>query len=394
MLMEVAEGNAPQNFLFCLSKADQLGSNSVAGEELRTDFAARIARTLNLSNAPRVFLVSSRDTSRFDLPALREQLSRERSEREVGQSIERAEQQQESSLRSWLKQQDLPNRAARAQRLAADAKQQIDDRVGSKLLEEMIPSIANDPIQRAGIAGEVFERRIDRWPIVRLLNLVLSPTVTLGETLLRGRLVGSSSQVDRADQLEPMLRPLSAVLQAAMAHLRQSQSAIATAYERDRLWETMHADAAVSRLRDRLAEAVTQQRLAAMKQLGGNNPLAGLGRWLVTIGAAIWFPIVQPILQIVLSTTSPWSWPTAGYTIVSLLSGEKLLQDALFLVIWYVLLWLLIRYRTYGQVRKWLANSTDGPLNLTTTAIGWMDDLVSPLSRQQGKLAKLAERAK
>ena len=39
---------------------------------------------------------------------------------------------------------------------------------------------------------------------------------------------------------------------------------------------------------------------------------------------------------------------------MNLLSGQKLLSDAAFLLIWYVFLWLVVRYRTYCQVRRWL----------------------------------------
>ncbi len=393
MLKEVAEGNSPRNFLFCLSKADQL-RDPTAGEELRNDFAGRIGRTLSLAEAPEVFVISARVPAQFDLAKLQSRLSRERSERDVDRSLEHASEQQSQTLLTWLDQQDLPSRAARAGRLAEDAKLLLNDRVGSILLEESIPKIAGDPLQRAGIAGEVFERRIDRWPIVRLLNLVLSPAVTLAETLVRGRSTGAALQADRAEQIEPMVRPLASELQAAMAHLRQAQPTVAALYEHDKLWEQMNAELAVGRLRDRLAETVTQQRIQATKQLSKCNSINAIVRWIATIGAALWFPLIQPILAIVLGQSLTWSGIDLARLVVSLLSGQKLLEDATFLLLWFTLLWLLVRYRTFRQVKRWLTHTGTGPLDLTATAITWMDELTEPLHRQQQRFEQLAERTK
>jgi len=391
MLKEVAEGNSPENFLFCLSKADQL-RDPHAGEELRADFAERIARTLALTKAADVFVISARTPEQFDLPKLRERLSKERSDRDIGRSLAQAGQQQSRTLLSWLDRQDLPARAARAGRLADDARQLLHDRVGQILLEEAVPKIANDPLHRAGIAGEVFERRIDRWPIVRLLNLVLSPAVTLAETLVRGRSAGASLLQDRAEQIEPMVRPLSTELQAAMAHLRQSQPTIAAVYEHDKLWEAMPADTAVGRLRDRLTATVQQQRAEATKRLSSNFILSGLLRWIATVGAALWFPIIQPVLDLLLNSWITWTPIDVARLLVSLLSGQKLLEDAAFLLIWYVLLWLMIRYRTFRQVKYWLAETGTGPLDLTTASVAWMDELIEPLQRQHDRFAALASR--
>src|SRR5205085_8943134 len=50
LLAAVAEGNDPANFVFCLNKADQLlaREGTAAVEQLRDDYAARIARVLRL----------------------------------------------------------------------------------------------------------------------------------------------------------------------------------------------------------------------------------------------------------------------------------------------------------------------------------------------------------
>jgi GTPase Era involved in 16S rRNA processing len=392
MLKEVAEGNSPENFLFCLSKADQLKDDD--GQQLRDDFGQRITRVLSLAVSPRVYLISAREPGRYDLPALQKQLSKERSERDVDRSLTQAQNQQDQTLGTWLAKQDLPERAARATRLADDAREIVKDRVGERLLEQILPEIIDDPVQRVGIAQEIFERRIDRWPIVRLANLVLSPAVNLAETLIRGKPAGGALLVDRAAQIEPIVRPLSADVQAAFAQLRQSQPAVAAAYEHDKLWEQMNAELAVGRLRDRLAAAVLQQRSTAIDRMSGSIFGSAVVRWLATIGAALWFPIVQPVLSIVLNSNESWRAIEIARLAVNLLSGQKLLSDAAFLLIWYVFLWLVVRYRTYCQVRKWLRGQGMGSLDLAGEAVDWMDQLVGPLEKQRARLQSIADRAK
>src|SRR6185437_5051691 len=118
MLARVAEGNTPQNFVFCFTKADQLSgmvaagasfgrssagvngetaqfdsrsngsdgdseSASAAMDELRDDYARRVQKTLSLGQPPRVFLVSSRHPDQFDMNTLRELVCRQRSDQVV-----------------------------------------------------------------------------------------------------------------------------------------------------------------------------------------------------------------------------------------------------------------------------------------------------------------------
>lgn len=392
MLKEVAEGNSPENFLFCLSKVDQLKEED--SQQLRDDFSRRITRALSLPAAPRVYLISARNPQKHDFPALQKQLSKERSERDVDRSLEQAQHQQNATLGTWLARQDLPERAQRATRLVEDARQIVKDRVGERLLEQIVPEIIDDPVQRVGIAQEIFERRIDRWPIVRLVNLVLSPLVNLAETLIRGKPAGAAMLVDRASQIEPIVRPLAADVQAAFAHLRQAQPSITVAYEHDKLWEEMNAELAVGKLRDRLAAAVLQQRAKAIDRMSGAWLGSAVVRWLATIGAALWFPLVQPILSFLLKLDQPLSaGKELAVLVVDLLSGAKLLQDAAFLLIWFIFLWLVIRYRTYAQVRRWLKGQGMGSLNLAGEAMEWLDSLVEPLEKQRARLQSLADRA-
>src|SRR3954463_13751651 len=61
LLARVAAGNAAGNFVFALNKVDQLvrQEGPEAPNELREDYAKRIQRVLQLSEPPRIFMISA-----------------------------------------------------------------------------------------------------------------------------------------------------------------------------------------------------------------------------------------------------------------------------------------------------------------------------------------------
>ncbi len=392
MLKEVAEANAADNFLFCLSKIDQL-TEANAAELLRQDYAKRIARVLDLPAPPRVWVISAQKPDQFDMPQLRAMLSQQRSEQDVSRSLEQAARQQQRTLLSWVDRQDLSGHLSRLDRLIAAAADQLQDRIGGVLAEQVLKPLAEDPVQRAGLTCEVFDQRINRWPIVRLLNLILGPLVNLVESLVRGRRLGSLTASDRAETVEPLVRPLTPAIQATFVHLRHSQPEIMSAYGENRLWEQMNADAAVSDLRRRLAEAISAHQQSAVKHLTRTWFGSGLLRWLATLGAVLWFPFVQPILNIALVTQIKWVPIEIAKLVVQTLSGQKLLQDIAFLFLWFLLLWLWVRYRAYQRVKRYMKTDKLGRLDLSGIADQWCNDLLRPLTQQRDQLAALINRA-
>ncbi len=88
LLAQVAAGNDPKNFLFCLNKVDQLvRKEKTAADTLRQDYAARIARVLSLPEPPKVLLISAIQPEAWDLPALAKLLSRQKSSGDVADSL-------------------------------------------------------------------------------------------------------------------------------------------------------------------------------------------------------------------------------------------------------------------------------------------------------------------
>ncbi len=145
MLARVAEGNTPGNFVFVMNKVDQLkgyevrdgisladrpieASAKVGGtsqplsnfEQLRADYMARLQKTLQLPEPPRVYMIAARHPNFFELPALCALLTQQKTEEEVREARRQAVARQDKALRDWLEAQELSIRAERLARLAAE----------------------------------------------------------------------------------------------------------------------------------------------------------------------------------------------------------------------------------------------------------------------------------
>jgi hypothetical protein len=228
-------------------------------------------------------------------------------------------------------------------------------------------------------------------PALSVWRANVSPTGSL-------RLQGSDALVEAYLQQDG--RPVSALVQSAFAQLRQSQPMIGTIYRTNRLWEDMPADLAAEDLRRRLAATVDRQREAARERLAGRRGVLGTPvRWLLTIGALLWFPLVQPILEAFLKTgleRDPWK--LAGL-VVGILSGAALLKNVSFLALWFLVIWLALRWNTQRRVGRLLArwkaaNYPDRALNLTAETLDWMAALVEPIRRGRERVESLVTRTK
>lgn len=450
LLAQVAAGNAPENFVFCLNKGDQLGEGTEgregtrgredagtegtegkerrdegkegqrvesAGEislssqlstslpsssalaELREDYAGRIGKTLGMVGAPRVFVISAIAPSRFDLPELRGMLMRAKAASVVKDSKELAVQRQERSLLGWLGTQELPLRARRLARLREEADELLSSRLGSALLERVAPRLAGDPSALLAIGDEVLEERVARWPIVNLVHTLFSPMLVMARGMTSRQAVAPRSAESVVDAcLRETDEPVSTLLQSAFGQLRRSQPVVGELYATNKLWESAPADAAAGELSRRLAQTLLNQRAAVRQRMVGRGAWLGAPvRWLLTIGAVLWFPFVQPILSEALATQKSISSLMATAMFVQVLGVDYLLKSTVFLFIWFVVLWLVLRWRTQRQVdrlvQRWAATDVADPsVNLSRQSMQWMEDLLAPIRSSEERLLSLAQR--
>ncbi|HSZ55898.1 MAG TPA: GTPase domain-containing protein [Tepidisphaeraceae bacterium] len=400
MLSRVAEGNTPQNFIFALNKVDQLPPASQAASELREDYARRVQRTLALPSAPPVYMISATHPESFDLPKLRAALSQEKTPQVVKQSQELAAERQDRFLLAWLDHQQLPQRARRLAELQEEVQELSADRIAGPLVDVVIPRLLDDPETRGALAEEILTERVARWPIVRLVHTLLSPLFVL----LRGATSRNAAPLQTPEGLvEIVLKETGyspgQLVQITFAQLRQSRPDLATLYAHNKLWEQMPADLAAAELRRTLAATLERQRDAARAALIRRDWLGALPRWLLTIGAVIWFPFAQPILQTVLGSPDAASWtlPQLLRLVVSVLGVDYLLKSVGFLIIYFIALWLALRWNTQRKVARVVSqwretNQPDSSLSLFAQTLQWLDGLVTPVRQACDRMESLASR--
>ncbi len=394
LLAKVAAGNDPKNFLFCLNKADQLPADGSAGE-LAGDYGRRIARVLSLDSPPRVFLISARQAEAFDLPELSRLLSREKTAELLAESRDLAGRRRQRTLLSWLLNQDLPGRAQRLGRLDDEATELLSQRLGVPLVESTVPAITGNPAYRMVMTDDVFARRVARWPIVNLLHSLLSPLrILIRENAAAGSFFGGAEALVDAHIKTPG-GSVANLVQSAFGQLYQTDPAVAALYTQRKLWEPREAEMAESRLRQELIETIQRQRQVVLSRLSGKSGIiAPLVRGLLTIGALLWFPFIQPVLHTILTAHSAiGTVRDIGILVVEVISAQSLLQNAIFLIIWYLLIWSLLRWGTRRRVDRLLmrwrsAEYADDSLNLTTRTLAWIDGLLEPI-RARGKRPKI-----
>jgi hypothetical protein len=277
------------------------------------------------------------------------------------------------------------------------------------LLENVVPRLLDDPASRLAMTDDICANGWRAGPLVNLVHTLFTPLMSVWRANLSPagslRLQGSDALVDAYLQADG--RPVAALVQSAFAQLRQSQPAVATLYRDRHLWEDMPADLAAADLRRRLAVTVDRQRDAARQRLAGGRGVVGAPlRWLLTIGALLWFPLVQPLLHAFLTTTDlafgSWgefagAWRELAGLVVGILSGAALLQSVSFLALWFLVIWLALRWNTQRRVARLLARwkSADFPdrsLNLTAETLAWMAELIEPIRRGRERMESVARR--
>ena len=399
LLRQVAAGNDPANFVFVLNKCDQLIDREglEAAGELAIDYAARLGRVLRLPRDPEVLLVSARRPEQYDLPQLRKMLGVQRSAKQVQQSKALAVRRRSASLIEWVGEQDLAGRLAATSRVLDDAGELVGERLGGPILEEALPRLEQDAAHRLGLAEPAVRARMRAWPIVNLLDAAFSPVVLL----IRKNLApagGESAAVDV--YLAETGRSTARNVQAAFAQLNNAYPEIGRLYGERRLWEPPAAELAAGDLRRRLTATLEAQRRMIAQRF---RPVALYApiRWLLTVGAVLWFVLIQPILQIMLP--KEWTGMSGFFSelareSVVLLSATALLTNVGFVVFYLVALWATLRFSTYRRVtglrRRMIRDAGQSPdTSLAANTVEWMQDLLAPLERRQRELSELSLRA-
>lgn len=384
LLQAVAEGNDPGNFQFVLNKVDQVADREgpAAVEALRRDYAARLADALSLPTPPPVHAVSATQPDRFDLPGLRAVLMRPRSAESLESAARGALTQRNRTLLRWIDDQGLRWRRDALRSLEQDARERVRGAVVGPLLAELLPAALSSASFAWSVSEDASRTRLARWPIVRVLDALLYPLTGL----VRRNVAPRASAVN--------VLSLAPRLQGVFLRLEQLHPALAGLYAPRRPWETMESEQALSALQRDLDGAVALLRGNIVAEVGRCARWTAPWRWLLTVGAAAWFPFVQPLLEIVLTNSIRTITPDLAIWIVRVLGASYLLQSVGFLVLWYLALWAWIRLSIHRRVasalRRALSDEHDaGPLAVIES---WGEQVLAPIASQATSLDALLER--
>jgi len=403
LLAKVAAGNAAGNFVFCLNKVDQLmkQEGADAAKELANDYSQRLMRVLNLPDPPRVFMVSAVHPQEYDLPKLREMLGQQKTLQEVDLSKQAASRQQGNSVLGWIRRQNLPQHADRLAHVEQNAEEMTTERLGGPILEKCIPAMLDDPAHRLAVLDDCLKQRCARWPFITIIQGLAAPVTAM----FRRRLALDQQRVLEGPEslAEAYLRPggqdLSQSIQTTFAQLQQSQPIVSSLYRNRKLWEARQADLAAAELQRNIAETLTRQRAVVARRVFGRSGLiGGTIRWLLTIGALLWFPILQPILEAVLQPAPSATIRAIALEVVRALSVTFLLKTLTFMILWFVIIWLIVRWdtgrRVDRQLQRWkISDSLDPGLSLPGQTMEWLSRLTEPVRTARERLEDLVKRA-
>ena len=306
-----------------------------------------------------------------------------------------AGKQRTRTILAWLDAQRLPERAQRISRLREDAGETIAARIAVPILEGALPRIVNDPGYRLAIIDPVVAARMSHWPIVNIVHGLLSPLLAI---VRRNIAQSASGEMNVDDYLAQQNESLPTMVQTTFAQLQQSNPSISTLYRDNKLWESAQSESAAADLRWRLRETLLRQRQAAMERIGQRGSFFGmLFAPLLTIGAILWFPIIQPILEIALQGSITSFSRELALKIVQLLGTTFLLKNLTFLLLWFAVLWAIIRARTHRRVAKLIARwqsdpNLDPSLSFAGQTLEWIDQLLDPIERHQDQIDSLIAR--
>jgi hypothetical protein len=263
-------------------------------------------------------------------------------------------------------------------------------------MEEAIPRILDHPAHRLTMIDEVSSRRIARWPIVNIIYTALAPLFSFYRVSAVPAVASPHALLE--SHLFIQGQPLAAAIATTFAYLHGAHPQLGNLYQTDKLWEDHPARAAAAELTDSIAATLGRQELAARTKIAGRGVLFAPIRWLLTIGVLLWFPFIQPALQIFLQPGPVPTLKSAALLLVQILGVTYLLQSAAFLIIWFACLCLALRWNTARRVDRLLrrlrsAAAPDPSLSLAAATISWCDELLDPIKDARERTQSLIARA-
>lgn len=207
-----------------------------------------------------------------------------------------------------------------------------------------------------GLADELLERRVEQWP---LLRLVYWPFGWLSRALGRRLLVARTSPAQSAvDPFEVAGQALAGRVELARARVLDDHAVIASRLGLDP--RVPSAAVLADQARSAAHHLIPQFESRLLDEVRQRDRRPGLfaraGLWFVFL----WFPFVQPVLEgglALYAETGAWQWARGLYHIVSAFSALHLLMGFAVVACVYVALLAAMYARSLRSVRAVLAGT-------------------------------------
>jgi hypothetical protein len=338
-----------------------------------------------------LFAICTLNRGTYDFPALERRLVRRHSVEEIAERRRRnALRSMVASVEQVVKHYNLDESLASLRQLLNEVPERCSENMPAAFWDTVTDRVGrlDGPYRR--LASRLFSHRIWNWPILSALLFPLSSMVSF----LGGRLFfEAGNRWSDYHQLKDMLTVDALSLDI---RLRRVASEIRAKFLRlhqrfqDHLTFDFDCDTELDRWHGWLDDA-DRRALDALQQRYRRPGL--LKRWIVYL-PLVWFPIVQPVLEMYLRKTELTSAGLAqgvAWTLVSFLSATYLLRTAAVLLVVYSI-WLLWFYSSSARQVARLRLSSFATLRQSTLEPSLQSQLAAPYEHLSDTLQELRDR--
>jgi len=341
-LEAVAQSN--ENYHVVLNKVDQVETKA-ALETVRGEVTAFLLRECGKRNIPppdrsRFWMLSALSPERFDFPQFYARMIRVHSPEEISKAkVKNLRAEFDKNLSRIRSHYALPEQIAEIERALEWLREAVARQFTDDYFETVRRRIVTQEAMRRRISSGIFAQRIEGWPLLRSLFYPLAGIVSV----LGGRLVFTEPAGESAPSPRDLLRCQGVSAAGRMQKIRDLAEERFPGLSRH-LGEVPDYSEPVDREFDRLLRDHEEQ---VTERLSENISYPGMSRKILVFLPLVWFPLLQPLLlQWSREEGHGFSFSAFGHLfmgLVSLVGAGALLENAVFLLLFYTL-WLVCIY--------------------------------------------------
>ncbi|GEM_PF-5722078 len=347
------------NYWYVVNKADLIADDYGTAQlaQFRERVTQDLARMVPKEARVEVLLISARRPAEFDLPALRKRLVREHAVKEIEEAKRRNVHDGfhkvageietyygAASLREGIDRvvSEIPDRVA--EELPGDYR----ERVATRILED------EDALRK--LRSRYLSHCVKKWPILRTLHMILTPIAGWAARRLSSVLMEEPGPRTLEEIATVGGRGLAERVASAQGALREAHWEAHRALRGTRADLPAEDPAAVGReVLARVGARDAEVREEALEAAKAAYKGPGAVMRLLLFFPIVWFPFVQPILQMALTMwadSGVVEWSRVALLVVSVLGASHVIQSLAVLAMVYVLFLIGLASRCNARITE------------------------------------------